>query len=175
MYRHFIWLGGFIILLLQSTVFHWILPASWKSDLFISIHFSLVLVIYIGLFVNRYTALIYGITFGFILDVVSYGNILGIYTFGMAVIGYYSGIIKKYQPDLFYIHMSIVGLGLATFEIINYASNRFFRIIDTSVIFAFTNYMIPTILFNLFFAVICYTSFRKLVERLYRSSIRLED
>ncbi len=176
MSRHLLWVIGFMFFIVQGTLMEWLIPISWvTAGIYVTPLFTLIFVLFIGIFVHRHTALIYGIVFGFLHDVGSYGNMLGVYTFSMGVTGYLVGLLNRYNSHIFFINFSMIGMSLLLFELINYTSNRLFRIMDTPLIFAFTNFMLPTILFNLFFALLFYVPLRKIIDRLLSTSARIDD
>ncbi|MBP1995917.1 rod shape-determining protein MreD [Paenibacillus eucommiae] len=176
MIRHLLWVMLFFVFILEGTIISWILPASWQTThLFIAPHFTLVLIIFIGLFVHRHTALIYGLIFGLLHDFIYYGNMLGIYSFAMGLVGYLAGLVQRRQPNLVFYNLLIIGLGQLLFEFINYGLNRLFSIMETDLQFAFFYYMLPSVLLNLLFALLVYVPLRKLLERIDPMQAGSED
>jgi rod shape-determining protein MreD len=89
---------------------------------------------------------------------------LGVYSFGMGLTGYLAGLAQRRQPNLIFYNLLITGVGLFLFEFINYGINRLFKLINIDLKFALTHYMLPSVLFNLLIALICYVPIRKLLE-----------
>ncbi|MNI44862.1 Rod shape-determining protein MreD [compost metagenome] len=166
MSRHLIWILMLIIFILEGTIVSWIIPSSWQSLVYVSPHFNLVFILFIGLYIHRHTALIYGLLFGLLHDFIYYGHMLGIYSFGMGIIGYVAGLMQRKQSNMIFYNLLIIGLGQLLFEFINYGLNRLFSIINTDFQFAFTHYMLPSVLFNLLFALAIYVPMRKLMDKI---------
>lgn len=142
----------------------WLIPSTWQSSVHVTPHFTLVFIMFIGLFHHRHSALIYGLLFGLLHDFNYYGAMLGVYSFGMGLTGYLAGLAQRRQPNLIFYNLLITGIGLLVFEFLNYGINRLFKLIDIDLQFALTHYMLPSVLFNLLFALICYVPIRKLLE-----------
>jgi rod shape-determining protein MreD len=166
MLRHLPWMILFVLFLLEGTIVAWLLPQSWQSIVFISPHFNLVVILFVGLYLHRYTALFYGLLFGLLHDFIYYGHMLGTYSFGMGLAGYLAGLMQRKQPNMIFYNLLIIGLGLLLFESTNYGLNRLFNIVDTDYQFAITHYMLPSVLFNMLFALLIYVPMRKLLERI---------
>ncbi|UJF32001.1 rod shape-determining protein MreD [Paenibacillus hexagrammi] len=164
MTRHLLWIILFALFVLQGSIVPLLIPSSWMDQVYVSPHLTLVFVIYIALFHHRHSALIYGLLFGLLQDFDYYTSMLGVYSFGMGLTAYLAGLVQRRQPNLIFYNLLITGLGLCLFEAINYGINRLFKLIDVSFEFALTHYMLPSVLFNLLFALICYVPIRKLLE-----------
>ncbi|MDR6884952.1 rod shape-determining protein MreD [Bacillus sp. 3255] len=164
MTRHLLWLILLGLFVLQGTIMVWLIPSSWQASVHVTPHFTLVFIMFIGLFHHRHSALIYGLIFGLLNDFNYYGAMLGVYSFGMGLTGYLAGLAQRRQPNLIFYNLLITGVGLLVFELINYGINRLFKLIDIDLQFALTHYMLPSVLFNLLFALICYVPIRKLLE-----------
>lgn len=81
-------LAFFIIYFLQINFFSWFNISGVKPNLFV------ILVLFIGLFMNKKIACIYGFIIGLYLDVLT-GKQIGISAFTYALIGYLCGILDK--------------------------------------------------------------------------------
>ncbi|NEW04496.1 rod shape-determining protein MreD [Paenibacillus sp. SYP-B3998] len=175
MKRHLLWLILLGLFVLQGTIVTWLIPSSWQAQVFVAPHFTLVFILFIGLFHHRHTALIYGLLFGLLQDFNYYSSILGIYSFGMGLSGYLAGLAQRRQPNLIFYNLLITSMGLFIFEFINYGINHLFKLIDIDFKFALTHYMLPSVLFNLLFALLCYVPMRKLLEGKTSASSGTED
>lgn len=176
MTRHLLWVLLLFIFLIEGTIVSLMIPESWQSSLvFVSPHFNLVIVLFIGLYIHRHTALVYGLVFGLLHDFIYYGHMIGIYCFGMGLAGYLAGLLQRRQPNLIFYNLLIIGLGQLLFQMMNYGLNRLFNIVDTDFRFAMTHYMLPSVLFNLLFALAIYVPMRKLMEKLTPVPEEAED
>ncbi|MBA2939300.1 MULTISPECIES: rod shape-determining protein MreD [Paenibacillus] len=164
MTRHLLWLILLGLFILQGSIVVWLIPSAWQSSVHVTPHFTLVFILFIGLFHHRHSALIYGLLFGLLHDFNYYGAMLGVYSFGMGLTGYLAGLAQRRQPNLIFYNLLIIGVGLLLFEFIDFGINHLFKLIDIELKFALTHYMLPSVLFNLLFALICYVPIRKLLE-----------
>ena len=75
-------------------------------------HFTLVLIIFIGLFVHRHTALIYGLYIGLLHDFILLRKRCSVFThlqWGLSVT--WPGLSQRRQPNLVFYNLLIIGLG----------------------------------------------------------------
>jgi rod shape-determining protein MreD len=176
MARNLLWMLLLLIFLLQGTVMHWIIPSVWQTKVFIAPHFTLTVVLYIGLYVGRHMALAYGIAFGLLQDFIFYGHMLGVYSFGMGLTGYLVGLMERRIPGNLFYNLLLIGFGQFLFDAINYGLNRLFNITHEDFRTVLSYHMLPNVLFNLLFALIIYVPVRKLLERVaYGSKPQDED
>ena len=84
----FIVLVAFIIYFLQANFFNWFTISDVMPSLFV------IFVLFIGLFSNRITGVVYGVAIGGILDLVI-GTQIGIHAVGLGVIGFLAATFDK--------------------------------------------------------------------------------
>ncbi|SEC72394.1 rod shape-determining protein MreD [Paenibacillus sp. GP183] len=168
MTRHLLWVVLLVIFILEGTLFSWIIPANWQKLhlVFVAPHFTLVFVLFIGLFLHRHTALFYGLVFGLLHDFIYYGHMLGAYSFAMGLTGYLAGLAQRKQPNVIFYNLLIVGIGQLIFELLSYGINRLFKTTNIDLEFAFFHYMLPSVLLNLLFALMIYVPIRKLMDKI---------
>ncbi|WP_126427945.1 rod shape-determining protein MreD [Brevibacillus marinus] len=151
-----------VLFLLEGTVLQ-LLPGhsgpTWEAVP----RFVLVGVVLIGLFCNRREALIYGMVFGFLHDVL-YHEIIGIYTLTTMVAGYFAGLVLL----LFHhsIAVALVTLTVVLFghEWLLYSLFRLFSPIELDVQWMLRQQIIPTVALNLLFALLIYYPLGKIVS-----------
>lgn len=168
MIRHLLWIILFALFILEGTIIDWIIPAGWQTLhlVFVAPHFTFVFILFMGLFLHRHTALIYGLLFGLLHDFIYFGHMLGIYSFAMGLTGYLAGLVQRKQPNVVFYNLFIVGWGQLTFEMLNYGINRLFKTTSIDLQFAFFHYVLPSSLLNLLFALLIYVPSRKLMDKL---------
>jgi rod shape-determining protein MreD len=166
MTRHLIWILLLVLLLLQGTVIPWILPVSWQGATRVDPHLMLTVVLYLGLHVGRHTALAYGIGFGLLHDFLFYGNMIGVYSFGMGLAGYLAGLMQRFARPSLLFNLVVVGFGQFLFDVINLALNRLFKTTSMPFDYALMHQMLPSLLLNLAFALLIYVPVRKYLERI---------
>lgn len=160
----FLWVLLYFAFLFQGTVFYWLLPEDWVTR--VVPHFVLIGVVYIALFRSRHYALVVGLAFGFLHDLMYYGHMLGVYTFTMGLIGYFCGLAFQKKFVTFFYVVSVIGLGCFGFDVIVYFIYRLFRIVNAPLEWALMEYILPSLLFNMFCAMLVYIPVRKYMEAL---------
>ncbi|MFC4776463.1 rod shape-determining protein MreD [Paenibacillus sp. GCM10023252] len=148
-----------VIFLFESAVMPWLIPVGMGSR--IIPHFTFVFIILAALYNGRHAALVLGIAFGFLQDVVFYGHLLGPYAFAMGLIGYLTGLVMSRKRSTMLMAMTIVGLTSLMLDSLIYFINYVFRITSESYVWALLNHMIPSVFLQLAFALICYIPARR--------------
>lgn len=163
-------LGVFI---LEGTLLKWITPAVWQGNVAVSTNFTMVIVIFIGLYLNRYYALLYGLGFGLLHDIVYYGpTMIGTYAFAMGLIGYFSGILTtRPRVNIFY-SMFMITTSNFLFQALIYTLYRLFQITRDNPEWVFFHVMLPSVLINLLFALLVYVPLRKWLENMANNVIK---
>ncbi|MVO99681.1 MULTISPECIES: rod shape-determining protein MreD [Paenibacillus] len=174
MIRNSLWLILMGLLILEGSLIHWLIPQNWQDIVQISSNFMLIIILYIGLYLNRHSALLYGLAFGMLHDFVYYGHILGVYSFGFGLIGYIAGMMPRRQSGLILSTLLMMGIGVLLFELTKYGVYRLFDVMNMDFEFAFTHIMLPSVLFNMLFALAVYIPMRKLMEALQGQKVQAD-
>jgi rod shape-determining protein MreD len=165
----------FGLFLLESTLLQWMIPSAWQGQVKVVPHLVLIGVIFTGLYLHRYTAMLYGLFFGLVHDIVHYGPMIGPYCFIFGAIGYLSGSAgNRLYPNMMN-GIFIVAAGNFLFEWFIYAIYHLFRVTHDRIEHVFPYIMLPSILINLLFALLMYVPARRLLERVQASSARDES
>lgn len=162
-----------VLFVMEGTVLKWIIPAVWQGNVAVSTHFTLITVLFVGLFVNRHQALAYGLSFGMLHDVVYYGpTMIGTYSFAMGMVGYLSGLVSLRNRSGMLYCMFVITLGNFMFEAIIYGLYRLFQITRDTPQWMFFHIMLPSVLINLLFALLVYVPLRKWMEDLASQTVK---
>jgi rod shape-determining protein MreD len=153
-----------LLFILEGTFLQWIIPTVWQSKVYVAPHFILVIVIYIGLYVNRHTSLIYGLVFGFLQDIIYTSPMLGPIAFSMGLTGYLAGLTHRRLHSNIVVSMVVISMGNLFFDCMMYGLYRLFQITHLDLQWAFFHQMLPSMLINLLFALLVYVPVRKLFE-----------
>lgn len=155
----------FGIFVMEGSVMKWIIPAVWQERVIVSTHFALIVVLFISLYVNRHLALIYGLVFGLLHDIVYYGpTMIGTYSFAMGLVGYLTGLFSLRSRGNILSSMAMITMGAFLFEAILYGLYRLFQVTRVTPQWAFSHEMLPSVLINLLFALLVYVPLRKWLE-----------
>ena len=137
------------IYLLQANFFTWFKIAGVMPNLFI------ILMLYIGLFMGRTSAITYGIILGMLVDIFI-GRRLGISSIMLAVIGVIANLFdKNFSKDNRITVMAMVGICTIIYETGVYVLSSL--ILDINLeIFAFIKILIVEALYNVILTIIIY-------------------
>lgn len=164
--RNIIGLTLIFLFLLETTIFHWFIPLEWKGNIHIFPHFVLIVILFIALYAHRHFALVLGLVFGLLHDIVFYGFMIGPYAFGMGLVGYLTGFIFNRSNVNFLSAIPIVMLATFCFEMIIFGLYRLFGLIEVSSSWIFLHQILPSFLFNLLFALAIYIPIRYLIDKM---------
>lgn len=162
--RNIIWLPLFLLFLIETTLLHWIIPLSWHEHIQISPHFVFILILFVAIYSNHYFALVLGLVFGLLQDVLFYGYMIGPYSFAIGIIAYLTGMIFRRINVSFISTIFIIIIADLLFHLTIYGLYRLFRVIDVTLDGVFMYNILPSILFNLLFAFVIYIPARYLME-----------
>lgn len=147
-------LTAFIIYFLQANFFNWFTISGVMPNLFI------IFVLFIGLFSNRMTGVVYGVILGAILDLVI-GTQIGINAVGLGIIGFLAATFdKNFSKDSRATIMFMVLGATLIFEIIVYILN--YIVFSTNIeIINFIKILAIEIIYNLIIVIIIYPLMQK--------------
>ncbi|HEY0829305.1 MAG TPA: rod shape-determining protein MreD [Bacilli bacterium] len=163
MKRNLIW---FLILLflLEGTMIPWLIPEVWSTHVQVAPHFITVTILYMAIFMNRYYALVFGLIFGLLQDIIYFGHTVGLQSFSMGLTGYLIGLIFRSAHLSMFSALSAIFVGIFTYEGIVYALYRLFRIVEFSFSWALMQIVLPSLVINLLFALLIYIPARNYLE-----------
>ncbi|KXG43059.1 rod shape-determining protein MreD [Tepidibacillus infernus] len=159
------WINGllFLLFLFEGTIFQFLTADRYGSSYGIVPRFVLATIIFISIFKGKTYGLYVGLFFGFLQDIV-YGNVIGVYTIGMAAIGYFSGwLIQYFHPSLS-IYVLFQLFSQLLFELYLYGMLRLFHLIDISIEWSMLHLMIPSVVVNVAFAILVYKPYFRLIQ-----------
>jgi len=149
----------FLLFITEGTVFQFITPDYYGSDITIVPRFVLAAIVYLSIFRNQQYALWLGIVFGMLYDVV-YGDVFGVYTIAMGTVGYFSGWLTLFfHPTLTFFTLSFV-----FFEFFIFSVQNLYQLVTIPANFSIIYVIIPSILFNLIFAFLIYIPLQFKIE-----------
>lgn len=161
------------LFLLEGTVLKWIVPSVWQGNVAVSTHFTLIVVLFSGLYLNRHLALAYGLLIGLLYDIVYYGpTMIGTYSFAMGIIGYLAGLVSFRSRSSMVYSMFVITVGNFLFEAIIYGLYRLFQITRDTPQWMFFHIMLPSVLINLLFALLVYVPLRKWLEDMAAQTVK---
>lgn len=150
----------FLLFILQGTILTVFSPQWFGVKLAIVPHFVMVVVLLVGLFVNKGKGLRYGILFGFLIDM-TYTSVLGVYAFCMGVTVYFlSYLAKVFHLNIFVVFLlTLLGVGLLEIEV--YGVYSLIGLADEPFMAFLKNRLWMTALLNGVFALIFFFPLRR--------------
>ena len=150
----FLVITAFIIYLLQSNFFNWFTISRVIPNLFV------IFILFVGLFSNRITGIVYGVVIGGILDL-TIGTQIGINAVGLGVIGFLAATFdKNFSKDSRATIMFMVLGTTLIFEILVYILN--YIVFSTNIeIVNFMKILSIEIIYNLIIVIILYPLIQK--------------
>ncbi|WP_424768136.1 rod shape-determining protein MreD [Paenibacillus sp. sgz302251] len=151
-----------LLFVIEGAVMPWIIPAGFGSR--IIPHFIFVAVIFAALYSGRHRALLLGVSFGFLQDVVYFGHLMGANAFVMGLIGYFTGMLLERRRATLMMAISIIGFACIVYDTAIFFIYKVFRITSETYAWALLNHILPSLFLQLAFALVCYVPARRLFE-----------
>lgn len=171
MKRHTLWLILLVLFLLEGSLLPWFLPATWQSSVRVAPHFVYIVILYYAIFLDRHTALMYGIIFGLLTDFVYYGHMLGVHSFSMGVISYLIGkVFSNARLNIFWT-MTAIAFGSVLYDFTYYGLYRLFNVVHDSAGWMLTNVSLPSLAVNMLFALLIYVPLRHWLQGMQSRSV----
>ncbi|MBO8172544.1 MAG: rod shape-determining protein MreD [Bacillaceae bacterium] len=161
----YVWLSALltVLLLLEGTVLQFVSPDTWGITIQMIPRFVVVGVIYIALYLGRRKGLWYGLIFGLLQDIL-YSDVIGVYAFGMGLVGYFSGLaFKLFHQGLLLILLTMI-VSILIYDLVIYSFFSMFGIASVNLQWMMMNQLIPTLFLNAIFAVLIYVPMKKILE-----------
>lgn len=168
----FVTLALFVIFNIEGTWVNWMIPAEWQARVVVSPHLVLVAVLFIGIFMNRHYALLFGAGFGLLHDIVYYGPTIGPFCMAMGAVGYLAGLFRFRPQGNILTSLFVVAVCEFVFEWLLYGV---YRVLDITLITpdrVFLEQILPSTLINLLFALLIYVPARRFLERVGAAKVR---
>ena len=143
-----------IIYFIQSNFFTWFTIANVKPNLFV------IFILCIGLFAGKKLGLIFGITFGFFIDVVI-GRQIGISGIMLGLIGLLGEYLdKNFSKESRITIMLMIAASTAIYEIGGYIFNMIALDINVEIL-QFVRILIIEVIYNLLITIVIYPLIQK--------------
>lgn len=151
-----------LLFIIEGTLMPWIIPAGFGDR--IVTHFTFVFVIYSALYSGRHYALLLGIGFGLLQDVVYFGHLIGTHAFAMGLLGYFTGVLLERKRATIMMALSVIGIGCLLYDTIVFFNYKVFRITNETYAWAILDHILPSLFIQLAFALAFYVPARRMFE-----------
>jgi rod shape-determining protein MreD len=162
----------FLVFILEGTVLPWLIPDAWQLRIIPDLVF--IILLFVTIYHHRHTALVLGLSFGMLHDIVFYGRILGAHSFAMGLSAYLIGLIFQTPRAPLPLMMTVVLLGSLLQNSVLFGIYSVFKLNQQPYNWALLDYMLPTMLFHFAMALILYIPLRRQLAIL-KNEIRKEE
>ncbi|MFE4714487.1 MULTISPECIES: rod shape-determining protein MreD [Paenibacillus] len=162
----------FLLFILEGTVLPRLIPNAWQMRVIPNLVF--IVILFVTVYHHRHTALILGLSFGMLHDIVFYGRILGAHSFAMGVSAYLIGLIFQTPRAPLPLMMTVVLLGSLLSDTILFGIYSVFNLNQEPYSWAILEYMLPSMLFHFAIGLLLYVPLRRQLEKL-KNETRKEE
>jgi rod shape-determining protein MreD len=152
----------FLLFILEGTILPWLIPDVWQMRIIPNLVF--VVILFVTVYHSRHTALILGLSFGILHDIIFYGRILGAHSFSMGLTAYLLGLLFQVPRAPLPLMMTVVLLGSLLGDSMLFGIYSVFNLNQEPYSWAILNHMLPTMLFHFAIALILYIPLRRQLE-----------
>ncbi|KAA9000406.1 rod shape-determining protein MreD [Paenibacillus spiritus] len=156
----------FLLFILEGTLLPWLIPDVWEPRIAADLVF--VVLLFVTVYHHRHTALILGLAFGMLHDLVFYGRMLGAHSLAVGVSAYLIGLIFQMPRAPLPVMMTIVLLGTWLKDSLLFGIYRVFKLNSQPYDWALLHHILPTMLFHFAVGLLLYIPVRKELEKLGR-------
>jgi rod shape-determining protein MreD len=122
--------------------------------------FSMVMILFIAMYLNTTYGLLYGLAFGLLTDLL-YTDIIGVYLFSMAATAYITSVFSRYLFGNLIVTLLLSVVGVAILEFFVYGLNSLIGISNQMIDLFLYKRLLPTLILNGFFAILIYYPYVK--------------
>jgi rod shape-determining protein MreD len=162
----------FLLFIVEGTILPWLIPDVWQMRIIPNLVF--VVLLFVTIYHHRHTALILGLCFGMLHDVVFYGRILGAHSFAMGLSAYLIGLLFQIPRAPLPLMMTVVLLGSLLGDSILFGIYSVFNLNQEPYSWAILNHMLPTMLFHFAIGLLFYIPVRRQLELIKKETNKEE-
>ncbi|MBY6035316.1 rod shape-determining protein MreD [Fictibacillus nanhaiensis] len=149
----------------ESSLVQAFLPHQNSMEWQIIPHFSMVMILFVAMYLNTTYGLIYGLGFGLLTDLL-YTDIIGVYLFSMAATAYVTSIFSRYLFGNLIVTLLLSIVGVTILEFFVYGLNSLIGISNQMIDLFLYKRLVPTLIINGLFAILIYYPFVKQLNQL---------
>lgn len=158
---------AFVFLILEGVAIDLLPTVITSQQLLIVPHWIFIFLLLVNLFYDTndsYYAIVYGLFFGLLIDIV-YTDLLGVYMFVYPFALYVIHLMKRILHTNFLMSIVILIVSLTVVELSIYFIYLLTGMISSPISFFFLNRLLPTIIANVLFIVPLYILFVKRLDK----------
>jgi rod shape-determining protein MreD len=144
----------------ESSLVQALLPQENSMDWQMIPRFSMVMILFIAMFLNTTYGILYGLAFGLLTDLL-YTDIIGVYLFSMAATAYITSVFSRYLFGNVIVTLLLTIVGVSILEFFVYGLNSLIGISNQMIDMFLFKRLLPTLIINGFFAILIYYPYVK--------------
>lgn len=158
----------FVLFILEGSVVPWLIPDSWQSRIVPNLVY--IVILFVAVYNHRHSALVLGLSFGMLHDIVYYGQIMGTYSFAMGFSAYLMGFIFQAPRAPMPIMMTVIVLGSLVLDSTLYGIYTIFQLSHTTYDWVLVNHILPNLFLHFVFGLVIYVPLRSQLEKVNKRS-----
>lgn len=162
----------FLLFIIEGTILPWLIPDAWQMRIVPNL--VLIVILFVTVYHHRHTALILGLSFGMLHDVVFYGRILGAHSFTIGLSAYLIGLVFQLPRAPLPLMMTVVLLGSLLEDSMLFGIYSVFNLEQQPYNWALLHHMLPTMLFHFAAGLVLYVPLRRQLELLGKETRKEE-
>lgn len=149
----------------ESSLVQAFLPQENSMDWQLIPRFSMVMILFIAMYLNTTYGLLYGLAFGLLTDLL-YTDVIGVYLFSMAATAYITSVFSRYLFGNLIVTLLLSIVGVSILEFFVYGLNSLIGISNQMIDEFLYKRLLPTLILNGFFAILIYYPYVKQLNQL---------
>lgn len=141
-----------------------IAPENYGSAIVIVPRFTMIIIIFIALYVSIPLAVLYAIVTGLLYDII-YTDFIGIYIFSMAVTSYVVGHSARIMHINAIVGMLVSFITVIVLEFLVYGVYTLIGFVDVPIQLLMLDRLLPSLLLNGVFFILIYVPMKKVIKK----------
>ncbi|MFG6493995.1 rod shape-determining protein MreD [Fictibacillus sp. UD] len=155
----------FLAFISESSLVQAFLPHENSMDWQLIPRFSMVMILFVAIYLNTTYGLLYGLAFGLLTDLL-YTDIIGVYLFSMAATAYITSVFSRYLFGNLIVTLLLSIVGVSILEFFVYGLNSLIGISNQMIDVFLYKRLLPTLILNGLFAILIYYPFVKQLNQI---------
>ncbi|GGA36572.1 hypothetical protein GCM10010917_22210 [Paenibacillus physcomitrellae] len=152
----------FLLFIVEGTILPWLIPPAWQTR--IVPYLVYIVILFVSVYENRHKALLLGVVFGLLQDVVYYGAMIGQFSFAMGFSAYLIGLLFKGNRTPLPFMLFAVLMGSLLMDSLLFGTYKLFELNHQAYSWSLMNHMLPNMIFHFIFALVVYVPLRRFLE-----------
>lgn len=149
----------------EGTIMQVIAPENFGSQLVLIPRFTMIIIVFVALYLNVPIAVLYAMAFGLLYDVI-YTDFIGIYMFSMAVTAYIVGQSAKIMHMNAIVGILVAFVTVLVLEFLVYGIYSLIGFVQLPIKWFMLERLFPSLVLNGSFFILIYVPMQKIIKKL---------